>query len=64
MRIDTDAGEGEFGHVRATDQDGARRAEPRHNRRVMHRRRAITEGLRPGQGALARYVEQVLQRNR
>jgi hypothetical protein len=30
----------------------------------VHRRRAIIEGLRPGQGALARYVEQVLQRNR
>ncbi len=41
MRIDADAGEGEFGHVGAADQHRARRLEPRHDRGIARRRRRI-----------------------
>ncbi len=60
MRIDADAGEGELGHIRAADQDGAGRAKASNDRRVTLRRRTVVEGLRSGKGALARYVEEVL----
>jgi hypothetical protein len=52
------------GHIRAADQDGASRAKARDDRRVALRRQSIVESLRSGQGALARYVEEVLQGNR
>src|ERR1700680_4444618 len=64
MRIDADAGEGKLGHIRAADQDGASRAKARDDRRVALRRRSIVENLRSGRGALARYVEEVLQGDR
>ena len=63
MRIDADAGEGKLGHIRAADQDGAGRAKARNDWRVTLRRRAVVQSLRSGQGALARYVEEVLQGN-
>ena len=64
MRIDADAREGELGHIRAADQDGAGRAKARNDRRVTLRRRRIVEGLRSGQRALTSDVEEVLQGNR
>ena len=64
MRIDADAGKGELGHVRAADQDATRRAQPSHDGSLKDRRRGVVKRLRARKRALARYVEQILQRNR
>ena len=64
MRIDADAGKGEFGHVGAADEDRPGGAQPGDDRRVARRRRPVVERLRAGQGGFARDVEEVLDRHR
>jgi len=64
MRVDADTGEGELGHVGATDQDGAGGSQASDNGRVVFSWRHIVEGLGPGQGAFPRHVEEVLDRHR
>ena len=63
MRIDADAGIGEFGHVGAADHDEAGPAQPRHRRRIGFRRRGIVERAGAGAGHLALDVEQILDRD-
>ena len=62
MRIDADAGEGEFRHVGLGDDDGARRAQALHHRRIVLSRLALL-GQHFGAGArhLAGDVEQILE---
>ena len=64
MRIDADAGEGEFGHVGAADQHRARLLEPRHDRGVAGGGRGIGQGRRSRARDLALDVEQILDRDR
>ena len=64
MRVDADAGEGELGHVGAADQDGAGGSQASDDRRVELCRRHVVERFRAGQGALARNIEQILDRHR
>jgi hypothetical protein len=60
MRVEADSGKGELGHIRTADQNGAGGAKTRYDRGVALRRRAVVEGFRSGQCALARDVEEVL----
>jgi hypothetical protein len=64
MRIDADAGIGEFGHVGPADHNEAGRAQPRHHRRVGLRGRGILQRTRTGAGHLPPYVEEILDRDR
>ena len=64
MRIDTDAGIGEFGHVGAADHDKTGPAQPRHHGCIGFRRRRILQRTRAGAGHLSLDVEQILDRDR
>ena len=63
MRIDADAGIGEFGHVGAADDDEAGPAQPRHNRRVSLSRCRILQRARARAGHLPLDVVEILDRD-
>ena len=63
MRVDADAGIGEFGHVGAADHHETGTAQPRHHGRIGFRRRGIIQRPRAGAGHLPPDVEQILDRD-
>ncbi len=63
MRIDADAGIGEFGHVGAADHHETGAAQPRYHGRIGFRRRRILQCARAGAGHLPPDVEQILDRD-
>ena len=63
VRIETDRGKCELGHVGLADDDAAGLAQPAHRRGVGHRRRGSAADDRARQRRLARHVEQILDRN-
>ncbi len=61
MRIDADAGKGEFGHIGFGDDHRAAGAQAPHHRRIAHRRLGLLrQHFRAGARHLAGDVEQVL----
>ena len=65
MRIDADAGIGEFGHVGPADHNEAGRAQPRHHRRVGLRGRGKSSSARePARVTCPLDVEEILDRDR
>jgi hypothetical protein len=64
VRIDADAGESELGHVRAAHEHCARRLEPGNDWRVQLGRWRIVKRPRARERALARDIEEILDRDR
>jgi hypothetical protein len=64
MRINADAGIGEFGHVGAADHDKAGPAQPCHHGCIGFRRRGILQCAGAGAGHLPLDVEEILDRDR
>ena len=64
MRIDAEAGEGEFRHVGAAQRHEAGGEHPLHDGRMRCRRRCIGQGARARRRRFAGDVEQVLQADR
>jgi len=64
MRVDADPGKSELGHVGAPDDDGTRRFEARHDRRIGRGRRDVVERPRSGERDVASDIEEVLDRHR
>ena len=64
MRVDADAGKGEFGHIGAADQHRAGGTQASDRRCVVRGRRRVVERLRPGEALLPGDVEQILDRDR
>jgi hypothetical protein len=60
VRIQSKAGVGELGHVRATHENESRRAQPGYCSRVLLRWRPISENARAGTRDLADDIEQIL----
>src|SRR3546814_4621144 len=63
MRVDADAGEGEFGHVGLADQHGAGGGQAGDGRSHGGRRGGIAQQFRTGGGHLAGRIEEVLHRH-
>jgi hypothetical protein len=63
MRIDADAGEGEFGHIGAADHDETGAAQARYDRRIGLCRGGILKRPGAGPGHLPLDVEEILDRH-
>ena len=64
MRIEAEAGKGEFGHVGAADDDETCRLQPGNRRRILFRRGGIGMSRGAGRSRLTLEVEQILHRDR